>query len=1204
MKINTNRLPKQRIFPIRRNYNQWVANQTLEDFSLRFTAKSARKRPSTVAITALGSAGFLVQEAIGGQATLQYGFTNTLIACLVVFALLFLLSIPICRTAARAGLDIDLLTRGAGFGYLGSTLTSLIYATFTFIFFALESTVMAQALDWFLHVPVWMGYILCSLIVLPIVSHGITYISRFQVITLPIWVSLQLLPFLCIYYHDSHAWSQWTSYHSPGHSSGFNLVQFGAISTVLFALIGQTCEQVDYLRFLPVKRPVRTGRQHVYTVSPMKKVNDEHTPTLVTPFFSSSGDTDSSTQQTKRQGKFPVRMGWSWNGALLAGGAGWTLIGLCKTLAGSFLAVLAVDSGLDVLRAAEPLHMYLVGFSYVPFKGILLTAFTCLFIVLCQLRINVTNAYAGSLAWSNFFSRLTHIHPGRVVWLVFNLLIALLLMEVGMYRAFTLILGSYSIIAIGWMGSVVADICINKPLGLCPEKIEFRRGYLFDINPVGIGSMAIAVLLGLLAYLDFLGSTAQALACYLTLLTTLVTVPLLAWWTKGRYHHARPVDHIVEGRQHACCICGHAFDAEDMSFCPAYYSQICSLCCSLDARCGGMCKENASAAEQLTSWLKRILPTPWYPALNSRMAHFVGLFGSVMCLITGMMTLIYRQLPGEGLQPAAILPVFLQIYTMLMILLGVICWLVVLAHESKKLAREESHRQTAMLMEEVEAHEKTDHALQKAKEKAETASRAKSRYLTGLSHELRSPLNAAYGYAQLLEIDRSIPEDKRPAISAIRRNTAHLSQLIEELLDISRIEAGRIELKRGHCRIREIMGDLCLMAQSMAQQKGVVFEVTGEKTLPEWVTTDEKRLRQILTNLLSNAVKFTNQGKVSLSISYQNQIARFSIRDTGVGIAADDLNRIFQPFERILTPGQPSVEGLGMGLTISRLLAEVMGGELVASSQPGQGSHFQLSLMLSRVQSQAITPATTPWVVGYKGARKTIMVVDDDAGHRQLMQDVLSSLGFNVRTSADGMDCLHQLQQVLPSTPELVLMDVGMPGMTGWETAEALRQQQYSGTIVMLSASADTQESMDIPRDFHDDYILKPFVMEELLHTFAQHLALEWVHEQPDFRYVKTSPSLSTPGMAAHAIKTDVQDDNNAADVLDKRTHHESSYSLDQWRDETLALAEVGHLSGLRQQLKKAHSDERFDAMQLKALDMALARLDFRDIIRLLEKQL
>lgn len=1202
--MNTNRLPKQRIFPIRRNYNQWVANQTLEDFSLRFTAESARKRPSAVAITALGSAGFLVQEAIGGQATLQYGFTNTLIACLVVFALLFLLSIPICRTAARAGLDIDLLTRGAGFGYLGSTLTSLIYATFTFIFFALESTVMAQALDWFLHVPVWMGYILCSLIVLPIVSHGITSISRFQVITFPVWVLLQLLPFLCIYYHDPHAWSQWTSYHSSGHSSGFSLVQFGAISTVLFALIGQTCEQVDYLRFLPDKRSLRVGRQGASAVTPMKNVKGENAPTRATPFFSTSGDMTSSAQQAEHQGKSLTRMSWSWNGALLAGGAGWTLIGLCKTLAGSFLAVLAVDSGLDVLHASEPLHMYLVGFGYVPFKGILLTAFTCLFIVLCQLRINVTNAYSGSLAWSNFFSRLTHIHPGRVVWLVFNLLISLLLMEVGMYRAFALILGSYSIIAIGWIGSVVADICINKPLGLCPEKIEFRRGYLFDINPVGIGSMAMAVFVGLLAYLDFLGSTAQALACYLTLLTTFMVAPLLAWWTKGRYYHARPVDHIVEGRQHACCICGHTFDAEDMSFCPAYYSQICSLCCSLDARCGGMCKENASAADQLTLWLKRIVPKPWYPALNSRMAHFVGLFGSVMCLITGMMTLIYRQLPAEGLQPAALLPVFLQIYILLMILLGVICWLIVLAHESKKLAREESHRQTAMLMEEVEAHEKTDHALQKAKEKAETASRAKSRYLTGLSHELRSPLNAAYGYAQLLEIDRSIPEDKRPAISAIRRNTEHLSQLIEELLDISRIEAGRIELKRGHCRIREVMGDLCLMTQSMAQQKSIVFQVTGENTLPEWVTTDEKRLRQILTNLLSNAVKFTRKGKVSLSISYQNQIARFSIRDTGVGIAADDLSRIFQPFERIHTPGQPHTEGLGMGLTISRLLAEVMGGELIATSQPGKGSHFQLSLMLSRVQSQAIMPAPTPWVSGYKGARKTIMVVDDDAGHRQLMKDVLSSLGFNIRIAHDGVNCLSQLRQEEAPAPELILMDVGMPGMTGWETAEALRQQKYAGAIVMLSASADTQESSDICRDFHDDYILKPFAMEALLNALAKHMALDWVHEQPDAKYVETVTSVSAPLAVAHSINTEIQNKKNSPDVLDESPDHEPQYSLDQWRDETLALAEVGHLSGLRQQLKKAHSDERFDAMQLQALDMALARLDFRDIIRRLEKHL
>lgn len=182
---------EQRIFRVRRNYNKWVANQTLEDFALRFTGKAARRwSAGRVANTALGAISFLALEAIGGAITLNYGFTNAVAAIAVVSAVIFLLGLPVSYYAARYGVDIDLLTRGAGFGYLGSTLTSLIYASFTFIFFALEAAIMAMALEVLFGLPLTLGYVVSSLVAIPLVTHGITYISRFQLWTQPVWVVL------------------------------------------------------------------------------------------------------------------------------------------------------------------------------------------------------------------------------------------------------------------------------------------------------------------------------------------------------------------------------------------------------------------------------------------------------------------------------------------------------------------------------------------------------------------------------------------------------------------------------------------------------------------------------------------------------------------------------------------------------------------------------------------------------------------------------------------------------------------------------------------------------------------------------------------------------------------------------------------------------------------------------------------------------
>ena len=398
---------RQTVVKERRDYNQWVADETLEDYSLRYAPNAFRKWPEwLLANTALGGLSFLALEAIGASLTITYGFTNAFWAIVVVGIVIFLAALPITYYSAKYNIDMDLLTRGAGFGYIGSTITSLIYASFTFIFFALEAAILSQALDLYFNLPLWLGYILSSVVIIPLVFYGVTAINRLQLLTQPIWLVLMVVPYVFVMIKEPDALSNLI--HFPGHLSqgnGFNPLLFGMAATVSFSLIAQIGEQVDYLRFLPDLKPENKGR---------------------------------------------------WWTAMLTAGPGWVLLGVAKQLGGAFLASLAINHGVSIAHAKEPVQMYLVGFMDVFSNPVTALTVSFIFVVVSQIKINVTNAYAGSLAWSNFFSRLTHTHPGRVVWLVFNVLIALVLMECGVFETLEAVLGLYSNVAIAWVGAIVS----------------------------------------------------------------------------------------------------------------------------------------------------------------------------------------------------------------------------------------------------------------------------------------------------------------------------------------------------------------------------------------------------------------------------------------------------------------------------------------------------------------------------------------------------------------------------------------------------------------------------------------------------------------------------------------------------------------------------------------------------------------------------
>jgi len=1045
----------QRVVKVRRDYNTWVASETMEDYALRYTPQRFRKwSPWRVANTAFGAASFLILEAVGATLLVQYGFVNAFWAILATGAIIFLAGLPISIYAARYGVDMDLLTRGAGFGYIGSTITSLIYASFTFIFFALEAAVMAYALELALDIPPTWGYLVCALVVIPLVTHGVSAISRLQVWTQPLWLVMLVVPFVYVVVRDPGAFDGIAHYAGEkAAAAGFDLHLFGAALTVGIALITQMGEQADYLRFMPAR-----------------------------------------TAQNRR----------AWWAGVLAGGPGWVLLGVVKMLGGALLAYLAIQHMVPSDRAVDPNQMYLAAYEYVfPHYGWAVAA-TALFVVVSQLKINVTNAYAGSLAWSNFFSRLTHSHPGRVVWVVFNTLIAFMLMEMNVFQALGDVLGLYSNIAIAWMMAVVADLVVNKPLGLSPRGIEFKRAHLYDINPVGVVSMALASTVSIAAYLGLFGRTAQAFSALIAMGVAFVSAPLLAWFTGGRFYIAR----APEGRYRRlstrrCVICERDYEGPDMAHCPAYQGPICSLCCTLDARCGDLCKPQASLATQWSATLRWLLPRRVWPYLDTGLGHFLLLMLVIAPVLAALLGLLYHQeLQAEPhVAVAALRATFVKAYCALMLAAGIVAWWLVLAHKSRQVAQEESNRQTHLLMREIESHRQTDQALQQARQAAdqarhaaEQANHAKSRYISAISHELRTPLNSILGYAQLMGEDAAIPAHRKHAVHVIRRGGEHLLSLIEGTLDIARIESGKLTLNVKPTRFADFVHELASLFEVQAAAKGLAFRFEVEGALPEVVRADEKRVRQILINLLGNAIKFTATGQVVFRVRHAREMAVVEVEDTGPGLAAQELTQIFEPFARGSSAGQ-SAPGAGLGLTIAKMLTDLMGGELSASSTPGQGSVFRVRLFLPEVNAPASAPPQERRARrGYEGARRQLLVVDNEEADRELLVALLEPLGFELRTAASGHDALDLLAAGLQ--PDAILMDLAMPGIDGWETIRRIRRMPHvQAQVAVVSANAFDKGLDNDAGVRAEDFLLKPVRHTELLDWLERRLALVWVHD-------------------------------------------------------------------------------------------------------------
>lgn len=1105
--------PVQRIMKVRRDYNTWVANETLEDYALRFTPHAFRKWPIfRVANTAFGAVSFLVLEAIGGTLAVNYGFVNAFWAILAASLVIFLTGLPISHYAARYGLDMDLLTRGAGFGYIGSTVSSFIYASFTFILFALEAAIMAYAIELYFGLPLYLGYVLCAIVIIPLVTHGVTLISRIQMLTQPLWLVLLALPYVFILYKDPQVLERLAAFGGATTGSGdFNFYMFGMAMAVGMALIPQIGEQVDFLRFMPEK----TAKNH-----------------------------------------------WRWHLGVLAAGPGWIFLGMAKMLGGALLAYMALEAGRSLEAAVNPNQMYLVGFGQIFPDAEVVLAVTVFFVVLSQIKINMTNAYAGSLAWSNFFARLTHSHPGRVVWLVFNVLIAVMLMELDVFQALEQVLGLYSNIAISWITAVVADLVINKPLGLSPKGIEFRRAYLYDINPVGVGAMAIASLLSVLAFIGVFGSQIQAFSAFIALGTALVASPLIAWRTRGRFYIARqPVHYSPARRTEKCSVCEREYEIEDIAHCPAYQGAICSLCCCLDARCNDVCKPQARIAHQWEAMMKRVLPAAYWRYLDSSMGHFLLLMVVTLSFLAALFGLIYLhdtltlQSGDAGLLSQLRLG-YIKAFAALVLVSGVIAWWLVLTSQSRRVAQEESNRQTQLLQREITLHRKTDAELQRARQAAEQANQAKSRYITGISHELRTPLNSILGYAQLLDNDGSIPPDRQQAIRVIRRSGEHLLSLIEGTLDIARIEGGKLTFDSAPLKLPEFLRQLVGMFELQARNKGIAFEyaVTGE--LPSVVRTDHKRLSQVLINILGNAVKFTRQGRVVFRVHYAREMLAVEVEDSGPGIRADEMTKIFEPFIR--GSAASNTGGTGLGLTISKLLIELMGGQLDVDSVVGQGTIFRIRLFLPQtLHEDGVDLTVMRGPVGYLGPRRRILVVDNEPVDRALLVHILQPLGFEVAEAATGRECL----QIYPEfRPDVILMDLAMPDMDGWEASYVIRKVHQSQVpIGIVSANAFDRGLDNSAGIAAADFIVKPVNVLELLRWLGERISLQWIVAE-EGQLPEEKPAQAEP----------------------------CTWPPQEHVDELLALVGLGYMRGIRKKLDEiALMDARYERFAGTVRDMA-----------------
>ena len=473
--------------------------------------------------------------------------------------------------------------------------------------------------------------------------------------------------------------------------------------------------------------------------------------------------------------------------------------------------------------------------------------------------------------------------------------------------------------------------------------------------------------------------------------------------------------------------------------------------------------------------------------------------------------------------------------------------------------------------------------LTRAKEAAETSDRAKSIFIAHMSHELRTPLNGILGFTQILQNDSSLNSKQHDSINTIHQCGSHLLDLINDILYLAKSEAGKMELHLTNFNLLSFLKEISTILSLRAQQKGIAFDYQLQSSLPTIVRCDKTRLRQVLLNVLGNAVKFTTTGGVIFKVGYgegredgeykgdkvdisQSPISkiRFQVEDTGIGIPADELENIFLPFQQA-SAGQFAHDGTGLGLAISQNIVEQMGGKIRVSSEPGTGSVFYFELDLPEVTpDHENIKISERQIVGFKGKKNKILVADDQPNNRAFLVKLLRPLGFEVKEATNGEDCLQQAQQ---DCPDLILLDLVMPVLDGFETSRRLRKDSnFDNTaIVATSASAFPEDRLLSYQAGCNKFLSKPVSLEQLLKMLEFHLELEWIYERdsPQIPLIEetvdrdlfnedfSSSSMVTPPDEELNLLLDLAKQGNLARILERAS------LLEQLNSQYLPFAEV-----------------------------------------------
>jgi CheY-like chemotaxis protein/nitrogen-specific signal transduction histidine kinase len=406
----------------------------------------------------------------------------------------------------------------------------------------------------------------------------------------------------------------------------------------------------------------------------------------------------------------------------------------------------------------------------------------------------------------------------------------------------------------------------------------------------------------------------------------------------------------------------------------------------------------------------------------------------------------------------------------------------------------------------IKARKKVEDELRRTQEAAEAANRAKSIFLANMSHELRTPLNAVLGFANIMAKSRTLSPDDKKNTDLIHRSGEHLLTLINDILDLSRIEAGEVGLNEKDFDLHYLLDDLELMFEQKTQQEDLQLTFSRKSNVPRYIKTDQVKLRQVIINLIGNAIKFTPKGSITVTVDSQHPSLKnkqeakpitlcFGVKDTGPGIPKADLENIFDPFIQTET-GQESHEGTGLGLSISRRYVQVMGGDITVESEVGKGTVFSFHVQASESQGVELCP-TEPNLpilgLAPNQPKYRILIVDDITTNRQLLKNILDTLGFDIREAENGKESIDIWRKW---HPHLIWMDMRMPIMDGYDATRKIKESagEEGPVIIALTASAFEEQKEKILAAGCDDFVIKPFRETDIVEMLQKHLNVKFLY--------------------------------------------------------------------------------------------------------------